>query len=103
MAADVERLASGELLRERAARRDGRRFAGFLRRLLRHDRRSSLLLAGRRRQLDDDRARFAGGIISRSADAEVTKRSKRRGVRLRLGVLVGEMRVAEAYWFDHEK
>ena len=56
MGADDEGLAAGKLLRQRAARRHGRRFAGFLRSLLRHHGRASVLLAGRRRQLDDGRA-----------------------------------------------
>ena len=37
-------LAAARLLRQRAARRDGGRYARFVRRLLRHDRRTSLLL-----------------------------------------------------------
>ena len=49
-AADQGPAAEG-LLRQRPARRDGRRSARQLRRLLRHHRRPGLLLAGRRRQL----------------------------------------------------
>jgi len=49
--------ASGELLRERAARRDGRRFARFVRHLFRHYRRSGLLLTRFRRHLGPDRSR----------------------------------------------
>ncbi len=43
-------LPQERLLRQRAARRDGRRHARFLRRLLRHHRRPGLRLARRRRQ-----------------------------------------------------
>ena len=44
-----ERSAAEGLLRERAARRDGGGFAGSVRRVFRHDRRTGLLLRRRRR------------------------------------------------------
>ena len=45
----TERLAAGELLRQRAARRDGGRLAARVRHLLRHDRRAGVRLARLRR------------------------------------------------------
>ena len=63
------RPASGALLRQRAARRDGGRHPRRVRHLLRHHRRAGLRLAGRRRQLGPDRPRPAGGAVGGGADA----------------------------------
>ena len=49
--------AAAQLLRQRAARRDGRRLARRVRHLLRHDRRTGLRSPDARRQLGADRAR----------------------------------------------
>ena len=65
--------AAKRLLRQRAARRDGRRFARFVRRLFRHHRRPGLRLGRRRRQLDSDRPRSAGGAFRRGADAAMIR------------------------------
>ena len=54
--ADDEGLAARELLHQRAARRDGGRFAGPVRDLFRHDRRAGVLLAGCGEELAGDRA-----------------------------------------------
>ena len=62
-------LAAAELLRERAARCDGRRFAGQLRGVFRHDGRPGVCVAGCGRQLEADRARSAGGAVGGGADA----------------------------------
>src|SRR5262245_3487972 len=61
--------AAGELFHQRAPRRDGGRFAGQLRHLLRHDRRPGVLLARRWKQLAADRPRLARSAVRRSADA----------------------------------
>ena len=66
--------AAERLLRERPARRDGGGLAGQVRHLLRHDGRAGLLLAGRRRLMDADRARSAGGVVGGGSDASVTRR-----------------------------
>ena len=55
--------AARELLRQCAARGDGRRFARFVRRLFRHDRRSGIRLRRFRRQLDGNCPRSSGGSI----------------------------------------
>src|SRR5215471_15340874 len=68
MAGTVEGLTGKRLLRERAARRDGCRPTGQVRRLFRNHRGTGLLFSGCGRQLGTDRARPPGGIISRGAD-----------------------------------
>ena len=50
-----------------------RRLARPVRHLLRHDRRPGLRLARRRRQLDGDRPRPAGGAVGRGADAAMIR------------------------------
>ena len=55
-------LPQTRLLRQRPARRDGRRYARLVRRLLRHDRRPGLRVARRRRHLGADRPRSAGRV-----------------------------------------
>src|SRR6185369_16443254 len=64
---------TGELLRERAPRRDGCRLARPVWRVLRDDGRSGLRVTGRRRQLDADRARPPGSPLGRSADLDVIR------------------------------
>ena len=64
--------AAGELLRQRAARRDGRRLARRLRHLLRHHRRPGLLLTRRRRHLDPHRPRSPSRPLRRSPNAPMT-------------------------------
>ena len=68
-----QRSAAARLLRERAARRDGRRLARFLRRLLRHHRRAGVLLGRCRRQLGADRARSSGRAFGGGADAAMIR------------------------------
>ena len=63
-----ERPAAERLLRQRAARRDGRRLARLVRRLLRHHRRPGLRVA-RAATLGADRPRPAGRALGRGADA----------------------------------
>src|SRR5262249_38688531 len=65
--------AAGELLRERAPRRDGGGLARRLRRLFRHDRRAGLLLARRRRSLAADRPRSARRALGGGADAPMIR------------------------------
>ena len=64
-----QRPAAKRLLRERAARRDGRRFARFLRRVFRHHRRAGVRVGRCRRQLGAHRARSSGRAFGRGADA----------------------------------
>ena len=66
-------LPQKRLLRERAARRDGGRLARPVRRLFRHHRRAGVRLGRRRRQLDADRPRSAGGAFGRGADAAMIR------------------------------
>ena len=65
-------LAAGQLLRQCAARRHGRRSARLLRRLLWHHRRSGLLVGRCGRQLDADRPRPSARALGRGADAGVS-------------------------------
>ena len=65
--------AAERLLRQRAARRDGRRLARLVRRLLRHHRRPGLRVGRRRRHLGADRPRPAGGAVGRGADAAMIR------------------------------
>ena len=68
MGAADQRLAAEQLLRQRAARRDGRRFARQVRRLFRHHRRAGVRLGRCRRQLDADCPRSSGRGVRRGAD-----------------------------------
>ena len=63
-----QRPAAEPLLRQRAARRDGRRFARRVRRVLRHHGWSGLRVGRCRRQLDADRPRPAAGALSGGPD-----------------------------------
>ena len=74
MGGAYERSAAEGLLRERAARCDGGGLAGQVRRVFRHHGRAGVLLAGWRRYLEADRARFAGGAFGRGADAAMRVR-----------------------------
>ena len=65
--------AAERLLRERAARRDGGRFARQVRRLFRHHRRAGVRVGRRRRQLGADRARSSGRAFGRGADAAMIR------------------------------
>jgi hypothetical protein len=62
-------VSAEPLLRQCAARRDGRRLARLLRRVLRHHRGSGLRVGRRRRQLGADRPGPAGRAVGRSPDA----------------------------------
>ena len=68
-----QRPAAERLLRQRAARRDGRRHARPLRRLLRHHRRPGLRLGRCRRQLGADRPRPPGRPLRRGPDAAMIR------------------------------
>ena len=68
-----QRPAAIELLRQRSARRDGGRFARILRRLFRHDGRSSLRFSRCRRHLDADRPRSSAGAFSRGPDPDMIR------------------------------
>ena len=59
--------------RECAARRDGGRFARFVRHLFRHDRRPGLCLGRCRRQLDAHRPRSSGRAQRRSANVAINR------------------------------
>ena len=65
--------APTRLLRQRAARRDGRRYPRYMRCLLRHHRRPGLCLRGCRRQLDAHCPRPACGSIHRGADSAMIR------------------------------
>src|SRR5262249_5546614 len=62
-----------ELLRQRPARGDGRRFSRFLRHLFRYDGGPSLCFLGRRRKLDADCARSSSGTFGGSADSAMIR------------------------------
>ena len=68
-----ERPAAARLLRQRAARRDGRRLARFVRRVLRHHRRAGVRVGRRRRQLGAHRPRSSGRAVGRSPDAAMIR------------------------------
>src|SRR5438046_954205 len=68
-----QRPAAKGLLRQRPARRDGGGCARFLRDLFRDNRRTGLLFARLGRYLEPDRARSAGGVVSGSADAQMSE------------------------------
>ena len=65
--------AAKRLLRQRAARRDGRRFARFVRRVFRHHRRAGLRVGRRRRHLGADRPRSSGRPFRRGADTAMIR------------------------------
>ena len=69
----TERSAAERLLRQRAARRDGRRLARFLRRVLRHHRRAGVRVGRRWRQLDAYRPGSSGRAVGRGADAAMIR------------------------------
>ena len=68
-----ERPAATRLLRQRVARGDGPRFAGFVRRVCRHHRRAGVRVGGCRRQLGSHRARSSGCVVRRSSDAPMIR------------------------------
>src|SRR5262249_55604238 len=61
------------LLRERTSRRDVCRSARSMRDLFRNNRRPGLWIRGFRRFVERDRARFAGGVVGRSANAQMIR------------------------------
>src|SRR4051812_47272263 len=73
MGAARQGSAPSQLLRERPARCHVRRFARFLRRLLRHHGGPSLRIARRGRQLESHRARSARSAFGGSANAEMIR------------------------------
>ena len=66
-------LPQTRLLRQRAARRDGRRLARSVRRVLRHHRRAGVRLGRRRRQLGAHRPRSSGRAVRRGPDAAMIR------------------------------
>src|SRR2546427_6830777 len=68
-----ERSAAEELLRQRAARRHGRRFARTVRRVFRHDRRAGLWLCRQRRHLETHRPGPPGCPVGRSPDSAMIR------------------------------
>ena len=66
-------LPQERLLRQRAARRDGRRLARFVRRLFRHHRRAGVRLGRRRRQLGAHRPGSSGRAVRRGPDAAMIR------------------------------
>ncbi len=66
-----QRPAAEQLLRERAARRHVRRFAGSIAASTSAPPAARCMFTRRRRQLDADRARSSGGAVGRSADDRV--------------------------------
>ena len=69
----TQRSAAKRLLRQRAARRDGRRLARFVRRVLRHHRRTGVRLGRRRRNVGSHRPRPSGRPVRRSPDAAMIR------------------------------
>src|SRR5580700_3336421 len=69
MGAANQRPAAKRLLCERAARRDGCRFARCMRSVFRHQRWAGVCVGRCGRQLESDRARFASGAECGGADA----------------------------------
>ena len=69
----TEGSAAKRLLRQRAARRHGRRLARLLRRVLRHHRRAGVRIGRCRRQLGPDRPRSSGRAVRRGADAAMIR------------------------------
>src|SRR5215813_6948747 len=72
MGTAYKRTAAKGLLRECSARRDGRGFAGQVRRVLRHYGRAGVRFQRRRRQLDADRRTSAGRSVRGSADSAMS-------------------------------
>ena len=68
-----ERPAAKRLLRQRAARRDGRRFARFVRRVFRHHRRAGVRVGRCRRQLGAHRPGSSGRAFRRGPDAAMIR------------------------------
>ena len=68
-----ERSAAKRLLRQRAARRDGRRLARFVRRVFRHHRRAGVRVGRCRRQLGAHRPRSSGRAVRRGPDAAMIR------------------------------
>ncbi len=66
-------LPQTRLLRQRAARRDGRRLARSVRRVLRHHRRAGVRVGRRRRQLGSHRPRSSGRAVRRGPDAAMIR------------------------------
>ena len=79
-AADEGPAATG-LLCERAARRDGRGPTRPVRCVFRHHGRPGLLLAGRRRFLEPNRARSTGRVVCRGADVDVREMTHSEWIR----------------------
>src|SRR5262245_8931409 len=73
MGSPDEGVAAGELLCERAARRDGGRLARSVRHLFRHHRRAGLRVARRRRPLEADRFASAAGAVGGGADSAMIR------------------------------
>src|ERR1700747_996657 len=68
-----ERTAAKQLLRERAARRDGRGLARFMRRVLRHHGRPGVCVAGRWRELGANRRGSSSRAFCRGANAAMIR------------------------------
>ena len=68
-----ERSAAKRLLRQRVARRDGRRLARFVRRVFRHHRRAGVRVGRCRRQLGAHRPRSSGRAFRRGPDAAMIR------------------------------
>ena len=73
MGAAHEGSAAKRLLRQRAARRDGGRFARFVRRVFRHHRRAGVRVGRCRRQLGAHRPRSSGRAFRRGPDAAMIR------------------------------
>src|SRR5579862_3803031 len=65
--------SAARLLCQRVARRHVRRFARFVRNLLRHQRRTSLRVCGCRKQLERNRARFTSRAFRGGSDAAMIR------------------------------
>ena len=66
-------LPQSDLLRQRAARRDGRRLARFVRRVFRHHRRAGVRVGRCRRQLGSHRPRSSGRAFRRGPDTAMIR------------------------------
>src|SRR5689334_18641520 len=73
MGTAYQRPSSKRLLRQYSARCDGGRFARLMRHLLRHDRRTGLRVAGRRRELERNRSRPSLGTLCGSSDIKMIR------------------------------
>src|SRR5258707_3884973 len=89
MGAADQRAAAGELLRQRASRCHGRRYAGGLRRVLWHHRRPGLRLNQCRRQLGSHCEGSAFGAVGRGSDTGVSTVSIRVHLPAHLRTLAG--------------